>query len=104
MCLSFNKNFKVDAIKKIKNHYSDMEVGFDEKERVIEAHSENDRYNYYFEYDAQDRLVRYSYNEYQKLKKEVMFYYLENKKLPYLQKKRTLEGKIFEEETYEWEY
>jgi hypothetical protein len=104
MCLSFNKNFKVDAIKKIKNHYSDMEVGFDEKERVIEAHSENDRYNYYFEYDAQDRLVRYSYNEYQKLKKEVMFYYLENKKLPYLQKKRTLEGKIFEEETYDWEY
>jgi hypothetical protein len=33
-----------------------------------------------------------------------MFYYLENKKLPYLQKKRTLEGKIFEEETYDWEY
>ncbi len=56
-----------------------MEVGFDEKDRVIDAHNENDRYNYYFEYDAQDRLVRYSYNEYQKLKKEVVFYYLENK-------------------------
>jgi hypothetical protein len=104
VCLSLNKNFKVDAIKMLKYQYNDAQIGFDEKDRLIEAHSENDRYNYYYEYDAQDRLIKYTYYEYQKLEREVIFLYKGNKKLPYLQKTRSLTNKIVEEESYEWEY
>lgn len=104
VCLSLNKNFKVDAVKMLKYQHNDVQIGFDERDRLIEAHSENDRYNYYYEYDAQDRLIKYSYYEYQKLEKEVVFFYKDNKKLPYLQKRQSLTNKTFEEETYDWEY
>ena len=88
----------------LKYQHNDVQIGFDERDRLIEAHSENDRYNYYYEYDAQDRLIKYSYYEYQKLEKEVVFFYKDNKKLPYLQKRQSLTNKTFEEETYDWEY
>jgi len=104
VCLTFNKSMQVIAIKTLKYQFNDVEIGFDEKGRLVEAHNENDRYNYYCEYDALDRLIKYSTYEYQRVSKEVEYFYKEDQRLPYLQKKHTYNNDIFEEETYEWEY
>ena len=104
VCLSFNKKRQIDAIKSLKYQNNDVELGYDEKDRLIEAHVENDRYNYYYEYDELDRLVKYYYYEYQRLEKEVVYYYQDLNRLPYLQKKHEVNNDIFQEETYNWEY
>jgi hypothetical protein len=104
ICLTFNENMQVVAIKTLKYQFNDTEIGFDEKGRIVEAHTENDRYNYYYEFDALDRLIKYSTYEYQRISKEVVYLYHEDKRLPYIQKKHTYNNDIFEEETYEWEY
>jgi hypothetical protein len=104
MCLTFDKNMQVVAVKMLKYRNNDIELGFDEKGRLVEGHTENDRYNYYFEFDAYDRLAKYATYEYQKVMKEVMYFYKEQERLPYLQKKHTYNNDIFEEEVYEYEY
>ena len=104
VCLSFNKNKQVDAIKSIKYEHNDVEIGFDEKDRLIEAHVENDRYNYFYEYDEFGRLIKYYYYEFQRIEKEVEYFYQDQNRLPFLQKKHTLTNDTFEEETYNWEY
>lgn len=104
VCLKINANMQVTAVKALRNQQTDTQLGFDAKDRLVEAHTENDRYNYYYEYDESDRLIKYSYYEYTRLEKEVDFIYLENNRLPYLQKKHTVAHDTFEEETYEWEY
>ncbi len=104
VCLTFNQNMQVSAVKMLKYQYNDIELGFDEKGRLVEAHTENDRYNYYYEYDAYDRLRVYSVYEYQRVQKEVVFLYQQEERLPYLQQKHTFNNDIFEEEIYRWEY
>jgi hypothetical protein len=104
VCLTFNNEMQVVAVKMLKYQHNNVELGFDEKARLIEAHTENDRYNYYYEYDALDRLIKYSSFEYQRISREVIFFYKDNERLPFLQKKHTLNHDTFEEETYLWEY
>ena len=104
VCLLLNEKMQVRAVKSLRNQYSDTQLGFDHKDRLVEAHMENDRYNYYYEYDALDRLIKYSYYEYSRPEKEVEFFYIDKNRLPYLQKKHTVTNETFEEETYEWEY
>lgn len=103
VCLTFNKSMQVIAIKSLKYQFNDVEIGFDEKGRIVEAHTENDRYNYYYEYDAFDRLVKYSTFEFQRATVEVEYFYKPQERLPYLQKKHTYNNEVFEEETYDWE-
>jgi hypothetical protein len=104
VCLTFNKNMQVVAIKMLKYQHNDIELGFDDKGRLVEGHTENDRYNYYFEFDIKDRLIKHSIFEYQRVSKEVIYFYKEEQRLPYLQKKHTYNNEIFEEESYNWEY
>jgi hypothetical protein len=104
MCITFNKNMHVVAVKMLKFQNNDIELGYDEKGHLIEAHTENDRYHYYYEYDAANRLVKYSTYEFQRISKEMVYYYKEQERLPYLQKKHTYNNDIFEEEQYLWEY
>ncbi|MFN7847945.1 MAG: hypothetical protein ACK5P4_12095 [Bacteroidota bacterium] len=104
VCLTFDENMQVSAVKMLKYQHNDIELGFDEKGRLVEAHTENDRYNYYYEYDAYDRLRVYSVYEYQRVQKEVVFLYQQEERLPYLQQKHTYNNDIFEEEIYRWEY
>jgi len=104
VCITFNKNMQVIAVKMLKYQHNDIELGFDEKGRLVEAHTENDRYNYYFEFDAYDRLIKYSSYEYHKVSKEVEYSYKDQEHLPYLQKKHTYNHEIFEEESYHWEF
>jgi hypothetical protein len=104
MCLIFNESMQVVAIKTLKYQFNNVEIGFDEKGRLVEAHTENDRYNYYFEFDALDRLTKYSTYEYQRVSKEVEYFYTDDKRLPYLQKKHTYNNDTMEEERYELEY
>lgn len=104
VCLTYNKNMQVVAIKMLKYQHNDTELGFDSKGRLVEAHTENDRYNYYFEFDINDCLIKYSTYEYQRVTKEVMYFYKEQERLPYLQKKHTYNNNVFEEESYSWEY
>jgi hypothetical protein len=95
---------QVIAVKMLKYQHNDTEIGFDEKGRLIEAHTENDRYNYYFEFDYNDRLIKYSTYDFQKVSKELIYFYKDQERLPYLQKKHTYDHDIFEEESYSWEY
>jgi hypothetical protein len=95
---------QVVAIKMLKYQHNDIELGFDDKGRLVEGHTENDRYNYYFEFDIKDRLIKHSIYEYQRVSKEVVYFYKEEQRLPYLQKKHTYNNEIFEEESYNWEY
>lgn len=104
VCLTFYKNMQVIAVKMLKYQHNDIELGFDEKGRLIEAHTENDRYNYYYEFDKNDRLIKYSMYEYQRVSKELTFFYKAMERLPYLQNKHTYNNDIFEEESYTWEY
>jgi len=104
MCLTFDKNMQVIGVKMLKSLNNDIELGFDEKGRLVEGHTENDRYNYYFEFDAYDRLVKYITFEYQKISKELVYFYKDQERLPYLQQKHTYNNDIFEEETYDWEF
>ncbi len=104
VCLIFDENMQVTAVKSNRNTQSDTQLGYDNKNRLVEAHSENDRYNYYYEYDAFDRLIKYSFYEYSRAEKEMEFFYKDQNRLPYLQKKHSFTNEIFEEETYEWEY
>jgi hypothetical protein len=104
VCITFNNNMQVVAIKMLKNQQYASEIGFDEKGRLVEAHTENDRNNYYFEFDANDRLIKYSTYDFQKVLKELVYFYKDQERLPYLQKKHTYNNDIFEEESYKWEY
>lgn len=104
VCLTLDENMHVCAVKSTRNTQNDLQLGFDHKNRLVEAHSENDRYNYYYQYDELDRLIKYSYYEYSRVEKEVEFFYQDQKRLPFLQKKHTVTHETFEEESYEWEY
>jgi hypothetical protein len=104
VCLTLDENMQVSAVKSIRSSQNDIQLGYDQKNRLVEAHSENDRYNYYYQYDQFDRLIKYSYYEYSRVEKEVEFFYQDQKRLPFLQKKQTITHQTFEEETYEWEY
>ncbi|HRG57320.1 MAG TPA: hypothetical protein PK323_00090 [Bacteroidia bacterium] len=104
VCLTFDKNMQVIAVKMLKYQHNDVELGFDEKGRLVEAHTENDRFSYYYEFDKYDRLIKYSMYEYQRVSKELIFYYKEMERLPYLQNKHTHNNDIFEEESYTWQY
>lgn len=75
------------AIKTVQYQFNDTEIGFDEKGIIAEAHTENDWHNFYFEFDALKRLIKHSTYENQRVSKEVVHLYNEDKRLPYLQKK-----------------
>ncbi len=59
------------------------QVGRDSLGRIVESHSERDRYNHYWDYDENGRIVSYQFYEYQNVKKEKVFYYKDNSSLPY---------------------
>jgi hypothetical protein len=87
VCLTLDENMHVCAVKSTRNTQNDLQLGFDHKNRLVEAHSENDRYNYYYQYDELDRLIKYSYYEYSRVEKEVEFFYQDQKRLPLSSKK-----------------
>lgn len=106
VCFTLDGEMNPIGVKPRRTYQDDVQIARDSKGRVTEAHMENDRYNYYYEYDSNDRLVRYTTYEYTSLQKEVRFFYKENDLLPYYQTKHTFSGgqDTFQEENYEWVY
>ncbi len=84
----------------------ELQTGFDAKGRLMETHAENDRYNYYFNYDARDRFISQEVYEYQRLLTSVKYLYKEDAVLPYEQQKHSYGNgqDIFEKEVYTWEF
>jgi hypothetical protein len=101
-----NENEQLKAIISDKNFQSQVQIGRDEQGRIVETHKENDRYNYYFEYDNFGRLIQYLVYEFTEEKERITFSYNPSEQLPFKKTKTTNYGgnQIFLEENYQWTY
>lgn len=86
--------------------HEEVHIGRDEAGRLMEVHTENDRYNYYFGYDSLDRFALFSTYEETRPMVRLSYQYKDNNRLPYEQLKISLHSgqKIIEKEVYTWEF
>lgn len=106
ICYYYDKIGQIVSIVTSKTNNYQSQIGRDSKGRIVEIHKEDDRYNYYFNYDDFDRVVNYQQTEQDALRQNVDFSYLETNTLP-IQKIKTSEyggNKTVIEENYEWIY
>lgn len=102
-CYVLNSAGLVKGVSSGKYTSRQCQMGYDEQNRLVEAHTEHDRYNYYFIYDDNNRLVQYLGFENQSPTLEVTYAYDGNSKLPKSQLKISRNGETVELEEYEWE-
>lgn len=103
-CYQLNAKGDVIGINDKKYVSNQGQIARDKMGRLTETHFENDRYNYYFEYDANNRFKRFQIFEYQKINKEAIFQYNENELLPNLLKRKTTQYNVVQEEEYVWDF
>lgn len=83
VCYQLNKNGQIEYITAGRYAQSNQaQIARDNKGRVIEEHRDNDRYNQYYTYDEQGRLVKYEYMEYQDPRETMVFEYTGNSPIP----------------------
>lgn len=105
-CYKIDQQWRPLAQTRRKYASEEIQIARDEKGRLNEVHAENDRYNYYFDYDAQQRFRKFSAYEFQRPLLELRYLYEGDAPLPYEQIKVTLSSgqRISELEEYLWEY
>ena len=105
-CYVLNEKYVPKYQSKRKYAFEEVQTGFDAKGRLMETHAENDRYNYYFNYDQSDRFVSMDTYEYQRAINTLKYLYRENDRLPYEQQKHSYSNgqDIYEKEVYTWEF
>ena len=99
-----DKNNYPIGVRKTKYSYQQFHVGHDEKGRIIESHFENDRRNYYFTFDKEDRLTRCQNFELQNPSVILDYFYNEKESLPFKYLKHTIQNNILEKEEYQYDY
>ena len=81
--IALNNKQQIDGVVSLRNYNSQHQYGRDSLGRIIEYHNENDRYNYYWNYDSLNRLVEFEQYEFQQNKLTITFLYKGNNPLPY---------------------
>lgn len=105
LCYALNEQGKVKGTSSSKYIMYSIQYARDQKGRLIEAHVENERYNYYYYYDSLNRLTKFEVYEFQKQIKQIDYLYEGISTLPFKQSKVSYQSgqKIMEEELYVWE-
>ncbi|OYT12351.1 MAG: hypothetical protein B6I18_00885 [Bacteroidetes bacterium 4572_112] len=80
---AINDKRQIEGIVSLRNYNNQGQFGRDSLDRIIEYHNENDRYNYYWNYDSLNRLVEFEQYEFQKNKLHISFLYQGENMLPY---------------------
>jgi len=80
---AINDEKQIDGNVSLRNYNNQGQFGRDSLDRIIEYHSENDRYNYYWNYDSLNRLVEFEQYEFQQNKLHINFLYQGENMLPY---------------------
>jgi YD repeat-containing protein len=99
-CYLIDSGGKVKGMRSDKQAMYQAQFGYNASHQLIEAHYENDRYNYYFEYDTDGRLVGYMTFEFMSPTIQVEWKYRLNERIPYEQIKISRGGETMERETY----
>ncbi len=87
-------------------HYNNGQIGRDSIGRVVESHFENDRYNYYWSYDSNNRLKDFLFYENANQKSKVEYLYKDSQELPYKRifTRYSYSNKTVLVEEYKWEF
>jgi hypothetical protein len=106
ICYYYDEKGQIISIVTSKTNNYQSQIGRDFKGRIVEIHKEDDRYNYYFNYDDLDRVIKYQQLEQDALRQNVDFRYQENNYLPFQKIKISEYGgnKTVIEENYDWIY
>jgi hypothetical protein len=104
-CYKLNDQWQPVMQTKRKYAHEEVHIGRDTAGNLVEVHAENDRYNYYFEYDSFRRFHLFSAYEETKPLVRLTYFYKDDNLLPYEQLKVSLHSgqEIIEKEVYTWE-
>lgn len=105
-CYKLNDRWEPIQQTSRKYAHEEVHIGRDAAGRLMEVHTENDRYNYYFDYDSLNRFSLFSTFEETRPLVRLSYQYKDHHRLPYEQLKISLHGgqEILEKEVYTWEF
>jgi hypothetical protein len=106
VCYILDSSGVTKGLKANKYTMNQGQVGRDGQGRIIQTHFENDRYNFYFNYDSLGRFAIYQSFQYHNPEVELQYHYEGNSMFPYKQTKLSTRSgnNTMELENYTWEF
>lgn len=104
VCYLLNQNGDVVGVQSEKYTHYQAQIGRNEQGILQEAHFDNDRYHYYFDYSENQLLTDYKVYEYAIPKNHIQWFYENDSSIPYkISKLSTSYDTILIEEEISWE-
>uniref|UniRef100_UPI00404A0F41 hypothetical protein n=3 Tax=Flavobacterium sp. TaxID=239 RepID=UPI00404A0F41 len=105
VCYLLNRNGEINGIQSQKYTHYQAQIGRNEQGILQEAHFDNDRYHYYFDYNQNQFLTSFKMYEYSQKKLETTWFYEPNAYLPYkILRLQSYNENILQEEIITWEH